>query len=52
MTGLLVMAATVVAIAYLALEGTTGRDRAGLLKALATVIRALAEVVRAFFGKA
>ncbi|ARZ71839.1 hypothetical protein M1P56_13345 [Streptomyces sp. HU2014] len=49
--GLLIMALMVVLVAHLALSGSAARDRARVLKALSEVIHALAEVVRAFWGR-
>lgn len=49
--GVLIGAATVVLVSHLALHGTAARDRAQLLAALAAVIRALAELVRAVWGR-
>ncbi|MFF9118065.1 hypothetical protein ACF09Y_21085 [Streptomyces massasporeus] len=49
--GLLVVAATVVAVVHLALRGASASGRAAVLMAVAEVIRALAAVVRSFWGR-
>lgn len=49
--GLLVVAAMVVAVVYLALRGASASGRAAVLRALAEVMRALAVVVRSFWGR-
>ncbi|MEU5485582.1 hypothetical protein [Streptomyces mirabilis] len=49
--GFTVMAAMVVLVVHQALEGTAACDREQVLKALAVVIRALAELVRALWGR-
>ncbi|GLP66455.1 MULTISPECIES: hypothetical protein [unclassified Streptomyces] len=46
--GLAVLAVTIVAIAHLALRGSDPAERERLLRALSTVFRALADVVRAW----
>ncbi|MFD9561587.1 hypothetical protein [Streptomyces sp. NPDC059994] len=48
--GLAVVAVTVIALAHLALRGSAPAERACLLRALSTVFRALADVVRALRG--
>ncbi|MBB5119379.1 hypothetical protein AF335_20810 [Streptomyces eurocidicus] len=50
-TGLLIVACTVVLVAHIALKGSAARDRAHVLKALSEVVHALAGVVRAFWGR-
>lgn len=50
-TGLLIMACTVISLAHIALRGSVARDRAQVLKALSEVVHALAGVVRAFWGR-
>ncbi|WP_406384599.1 hypothetical protein [Streptomyces sp. NBC_01618] len=49
--GLLVVAAMVVAVVYLALRGAPASNRNELLRAVAEVIRALAAVIRSFWGR-
>ncbi|MEU8975078.1 hypothetical protein AB0D11_38520 [Streptomyces monashensis] len=49
--GFTIMAAMVVLVVHQALEGTAARDREQVLKALAVVFRALAELVRALWGR-
>ncbi|CAM5639067.1 hypothetical protein STAFG_0151 [Streptomyces afghaniensis 772] len=51
LTGLAVMAFTVVTVAHMTLRGSAPADRAQLLRALSTVIRALADVVRALWRR-
>ncbi|GGW65100.1 hypothetical protein [Streptomyces xantholiticus] len=50
-TDRLIMAITVVLLAYIALRDTSAQGRARVLTALSQVIHALAAVVRAFWGK-
>ncbi|MCX5374800.1 hypothetical protein OG613_05930 [Streptomyces sp. NBC_00015] len=49
--GLLVVAAMMVTVVYLALRGTSASGRAVVLMAVAEVIRALAAVIRSFWGR-
>ncbi|MFC5723967.1 hypothetical protein ACFP1Z_27755 [Streptomyces gamaensis] len=48
---LAVVAVTVLVVAHMTLRGSAPRERARLLRALSTVIHALADVLRALWGR-